>query len=138
MKQLTESEDNLHCYFLVKNGKPFAVSILEVSHALPKSDKPWLKLLNITLQPSLLPIGDNSSETLKEAFSVLAHSITHAIDLIFHELPSKKLKIYGRTPEMVSLFRAIISAGFLDAALDAIQLTIKLEGNWLVLAKIEA
>ena len=137
LKQLTESEDNLHCYFLVKNGKPFAVSILEVSHALPKSDKPWLKLLNITLQPSLLPIGDNSSEILKEAFSVLAHSITHAIDLIFTK-SFKKLKIYGRTPEMVSLFRAIISAGFLDAALDAIQLTIKLEGNWLVLAKIEA
>jgi hypothetical protein len=136
LKQLTERERDLHGYFLVENGKHFAASVLEVSHALLKSDRPWLKLLNITIRPALLPIGDNSSEILKEAFSVLAHSISHAIELIFHEHPSTKLKIYGRTPEMVSLFRAIISAGILDAALDAIQLTIKLEGNWLVLAKI--
>jgi hypothetical protein len=136
LKQLTKREKNHHCYFLVKKGNPYASSLLEVSHALPTSDKPWLKLLNITLQPSLLQIGDNSPETLKEAFLVLAYSITHAIGLIFHEHPSTKLKIYGRTQEMVYLFKAIISTGKLDKELDALQLAPKLEGNWLVLAKI--
>jgi len=62
LKELTEREKNLHCYFLVKNGKTFASSILEVSHALPQSERPWLKLLNLTLRPGLLPRGDNSSE----------------------------------------------------------------------------
>jgi hypothetical protein len=137
LKQQTECEDNLHCYFLVKNGNGFASSILEVSHALPKSDKAWLKLLNITIQPSLLPIGDRATEIFKEAFTVLAYSISHAIELISHEHPSKELKIYGRTPEMVSLFKAIISTDVLNTVLDTFQLAIRLEGNWLVLVKVE-
>jgi hypothetical protein len=82
-----------------------------------------------------LPRGDNSLEILKEGYLVIARSIMHSIELIFHELTATKLKIYGRTPEMVSFFKGIISAGFLDAALDAINLTMKLEGNWLVIAK---
>jgi hypothetical protein len=137
LKQLTEREKNLHSYFMVKKGVPYASSIIEVSHALPQSDKPWLKLLNLTLRPGLLPKGDDSEEILKEGFSVIAFSVTHAVELIFHELPATKLKIYGRTTEMISFFKGIISSGFLDAALDAINLNMKIESNWLVIAKNE-
>ena len=134
LKLQSEREENLHCYFLVKNGNRFASSVLEVSHALPNSDKPWLKLLNITLCPSLQP-PYKAVEALKEAFSVLVHSITHVVELIFHEHPSKELKIYGRTPEMVSLFEGVVSSGILDTPLDALQLSIRIESKWLVLSR---
>jgi hypothetical protein len=138
LKRQTENEKDLHCYFLVKNGNNFASSILEVSHALPKSNKPWLKLLDISLQPSLLPVEGKEYTALKEAFLVSAYSISHAIGLIFNELPSKELKVYGRTPEMKNLFTAIVSTTELDQALDLFQLSIRLEGSWLILERNEA
>jgi len=129
-------DKDIYCYFLVKKGNMFASSLLEVAHAMPNSSNPWLKLLDITLQPSLLPLEGKTTEALKETFLVLGQSIVHVIGLTFDEHPSTKLKIYGRTAEMRNLFAAIISTGILDSALEALHLSAALEGNWLVLTKI--
>lgn len=140
LKSLAEKEENFHCYFLVRKGQKVASSLLEISHAMPNSEKPWLKLLNITLSPKILPLNGgekNIALVLKEAFEVLASSASHAIELIFHEHPSVELKIYGRTPEMWGLFTGIISSGILDSVLEPFGLTPRLEGKWLVFAKIE-
>ena len=60
-KQQTHIGQNLHGYFLIKKGNDYASSLMEFSHAMPKSKKPWLKLLEITLQPSLLPQNKTKS-----------------------------------------------------------------------------
>lgn len=122
---------DINHYFVVKKGDTVASSLLETSHAMSRSSAAWLKLLNITLRPSLLVDPDN----LREAFTVLAASITHSIDLIFQEHPSKELKIYGRTTEMRNLFRAIVSAGKIDSVLEKYKLNAKIAGTWLVLEK---
>jgi hypothetical protein len=135
LKHQTESIDNLHCYFLVKKDTLVASSILEVTHAMPKSDDPWLKLLNITFRPIFLPQDTKPTEIIKETIEVLIFSIVHVIELIFHEHPSTKLKIFARTPEMNNFFQMIVGLDKLETALDPLQLSIRLEGRWLVLVK---
>lgn len=135
LRAQTENHDHIHCYFLLKNGCDSASAILEVSHACATSAKPWLKLLNITLRPSLLPKENWSAKEMKQAFEVVVYCITHSIRLIFNEHPSQELKIYGRTQEMINLFEGIVSTGQLDTVLEAIGLSVKIEGRWLVLFK---
>lgn len=136
-KQLVESEKNIHCYFLVKDGSLFASSLLEISYAMPESENAWLKLLNITLQPSLfLALERKTLDGISEAYPVIAHSIIHVLTLTFKEHPSKVLKIFGRTEEIRGLFVLIVSGGILNSALEMLGLSVKLEGNWLVLTKI--
>lgn len=135
LKLQAEREANLHCYFLVKNGTSVASSVLEVSHAMPASQDPWLKLLNISFRPIFLPQESKPTEIIKETIEVLVFSIAHVIELIFHEHPSTKLKIFARTPEMYSFFQVIVGTEKLDTVLDPLQLSIKLEGKWLVLEK---
>lgn len=136
-KQLVESEKNLHCYFLVKDGCSFASSLLEIAHAMPESESAWLKLLNITLQPSLsLALDRRTLEGFKEAFPVIAQSIIHVLKLTFEEHPSKVLKIFGRTEGIRELFVLIVSGETLHPVLEDLGLSAKLEGNWLVLTKV--
>jgi len=138
LKQQVEKEKNFHCYFLVKTGNIYASSLLEISHALPKAEDSWVKLLNITLQPSLLPMSSGiSAENFREAVNVLAYSITHAISLIFEEHRAKILKIYLRTNEMEELAKALISTGKLEMTAESYQLTARLEGRWLIIERIK-
>lgn len=137
LKQQTEREKHFYCYFLVRDGAEFASSLLEISHAMPKSKSAWLKLLSITIRPSLIYAADGDAANFKEAFTVLAFSITHAMELMFREHKSKELKIYGRTPEMVYFFKAIVSTGQLDTVLDTLGVDARLEGRWLVLSRDE-
>ncbi len=132
LKKEAETQQDIHCYFIVKKGETVASSLLETSYAMPKSSAPWVKLLDITLRPSLLTL---EREKLREAYIILAYSITHAIDLIFNEHPSNLLKILGRTVEMLGLLQAIVSTGEIDSVAAKYQLDAKIEGKWLVLAK---
>lgn len=137
IRQLTLEEKNLHGYFLVKDGNSFASALLEISHAMPGTDAAWLKLLNITLQPSLsFALEQRTLGGFNEAFPVLTQSIIHVLKLTFDEHPSKVLKIYGRTEEVRGLFAAIASSGVLSSGLEMFGLSVKFEGNWLVLTKI--
>jgi hypothetical protein len=138
IQKITKDTNNqdMYGYFLVKKGDAYASSLMEISHALPKTKKSWLKLLEITLRPALLPRDGISGDLMKEAFLVLSNSIACAINLIFDEHPSSKLKIYGRTNEMQSLFANIlVNSKKLEKELSNFGLSIGLEGKWLLVAK---
>lgn len=136
-RQQAEETKDAYWYFIVENGQNVASSLIEVVHAMPRSDKPWLKLLDIDLKPSLVAAccDDVDGEALRKAARVLGTSIAHAIGLIFSDLPSRELKVYGRTSEMMMLFRAIVSMGSLDSVLESAGLSVRLESKWLVLAR---
>lgn len=134
LKQLAGKESNVHGYFLVKKKNTCASSLLEVAHALPNFKKPWLKLLQITLRPSLLP-ASNGGKVSEEAAKVLVNSVSHAIDLIYKEHPSSELKVYGRTLEMKALFDCMVESPDLIKQMDNIGLGVKTEGNWLIILK---
>lgn len=136
-KALAEQDPNNHCYFLVETGSNIASSLLEFSHAKPKSARPWLKMLRLTLAPplSVSLVDPSDIEMLKKTFLVVASSVTHAIELIFHTHPSSMLKIYAKDQEMLGFFRSMVTNGTIDPLLDAIELKARLESRWLVLEK---
>ncbi len=136
LKNQYETEKDIHNYFLVKEGNLFASSILEMAHAMPKSEDAWLKLLSLTLRPALMPREGMGTDAMTEGFTTIVSSVVFAVAFIFNEHLSKELKIFGRTPEIRRLFDAIITSGILNSELDRLGLMGKLEGNWLVLTKI--
>ena len=136
LKHQITKEADFHCYFLVKDGEDFASSLIEVSHAMPRSENPWLKLFNITLRPYLLPSIDGNVNNLTDTLRVITFSITHTLELMFKDHEAQKLKIFGRTTEMIIYFQIVAEGGHLDEILDILHLEAKIEGRWLVLSKI--
>ena len=132
--------NNLHNYALVREGCAYASAIIEITHALPNSETPYLKVLDIKLEPNLnLEIQDQEDESvLKQIFDVQMYALIYSITLIFSELPSTKLKIYGRTDLMVGMFNGVISAGKIDDTLSKLGLTIRRESKWLVIDRAES
>lgn len=135
LKKQSETEKDIHNYFLVKEGSLVASSLLEMAHAMPKSEDAWLKFLSLTLHPSITPREGMGIEAMTEGFTVIVSSVVFAIGLIFTKHVSKELKIYGRTSEICKLFDGIISSGVLNTELDKLGLLGRLEGKWLVLTK---
>lgn len=139
LRQQADKEKNSHGYFLVPSGEKIASSVVEFSHAMPQSKKPWLKLLNIWLAPKFLPTDNGEEEIdiegLKEVLGVLAASIMFAVKLTYDELPSAELKIFGRTSHMRQLFTNVILASEIEGAFDKAGLKARIEGKWLCIAK---
>jgi hypothetical protein len=120
-------------YGLVDVQQGYPVALLELIHARPESDAPWLKLLNLYVEPRLdvekRELGDSS--TISEAAEVVVASITEALILTFEDLPSAQLKIYGRTEQMKGFFEGLVAT--FDDPVPGIK--VKLEGRWLVFDK---
>lgn len=127
-----------HAYCFLDESNSYARSIVEVTHVLPKSNEhSRLKLLDITLEPNLnFEAKENpSEEMIKDSFNVISSSIIESLLLTYDELPSKGLKIYGRTNLMIGMFDRIISSGKMDEVLERCGLNIKQENKWLVIYK---
>lgn len=84
-------DKNQYAYAFIQNEKVDALLLL--SHACPQSDRSWLKVLEITLSPTLV---DNeapvSADTLIKMF---AHIVMDVAEMTDNEHPSNKIKIYS-------------------------------------------
>jgi len=132
------NSDDSHTYCLLDENETYARSIVEVTHILPNSrEHSRLKLLNVTLEPNLnFEANESGSEKIiRESFEVLSSSITESLLLTYETLPSKGLKIYGRTNSMIGMFDRIILSGTLNSTLEKCGLGIKQENKWLVIYK---
>ncbi|MCS3750590.1 hypothetical protein GGQ19_001759 [Salinibacter ruber] len=115
-------------------GDGYARSVLKLTHAEPHSDEPWLKLLQVYLEPRV-DIDQRTSLTqgaLKKAERVLSVSITKAIELTHDDIPAEILKIYGRTEKMRGLLNGIVASLPEDENLPGIE-EVSMHGNWLVI-----
>jgi hypothetical protein len=118
------------------NGGPeYAKALLKITYA--HNRKPaYVKLLEIHLEPELDLDGREQIEfsDRKEARRVVSNALLNSLELIFTDLPSSKLKVYGRTEQMKSFFDLTIDTleeeGSLPDGLD-----IEREGSWLVFDK---
>jgi len=137
-KNHEKNTPDAHTYCLLDESDTYARSIVEVTHVLPNSDEhSRLKLLDITLEPNLNFEANESpsEEMVKSSFEVISLSIIESLLLTYEELPSKGLKLYGRTNRMVGMFDRIVSSGKMDAVLERCGLNIKQENKWLVIYK---
>jgi hypothetical protein len=132
-----KSDSASHTYCLLDENECYARSVVEITQVLPKSDNARLKLLDITLEPNLNVEAkeEGDAETFKETFDILSQSIVESLSLIFSDLPSSELKIYGRTDRMAGMFDRMRTSGKLDDVLARCGLSVRQECKWLVFYK---
>lgn len=124
-----KNSGNTMAYALERDSSPgYACAMLELSHARPESDQPWLKVLSIHVEPCLDVAGDDAPIT--ELAKIAAHAIVESLGLTFEQYPAKKLKVYAEAP---------LNRTFLEGIVGNITITepftITTHGNWLVIDK---
>ena len=129
-KRLHDDTGTLHVYALVDEAKPdHAVAIIELNHAMPKGNEPWLKMMSVTLQPmydSVLELVE-----LKDLAKISARCITESYALIFEEHPSAILKVIGNNTLTIDFLR------FVATTLQDSNIKAKTQGQWLVIEKCD-
>ena len=129
-KQIAKKEvgnDDAFSYAVVDESNPrVAKALLDITHARKKSHSPWLKVVQIRLEPSLDAAGTTFDP--RAASKIVGVALVEAFGLTLANHPSKELKVYAEHP---------IDRGFLEALaanmapLDGIE--VSAHGNWLVL-----
>jgi hypothetical protein len=113
----------------------YAKALLKLTYAHNLTD-PYVKLLEIHLEPNLdLENREHIESSLRrEARSVVSHALINSLELTFEDLPSSRLKVYGRTEQMRTFFDFTLDSlaenGLLPDGLD-----IERQGYWLVFNK---
>ena len=95
-----------HLYGIVGAGESHPKALVELVHARAKSNTPYLKFLNMHFEPRLDTL-DVGGDGFSEVIGTISAAIVHSIGLIFSDLPSYQLKVYGRGDEMKSVCDAI-------------------------------
>jgi len=123
------SEENLYAYAITSGtNKNHAHAILELSHARPQSDAPWLKVLSIHVEPDLDVSRMPADIQMLADISVLA--IKECLRLAFTAHKSETLKVYAEEPISLPFLQ------WITAPLSK-ELTISTHNRWLVLSGLE-
>jgi len=125
------SQPNYFAY-VIKDGDKFD-ALLNVVHALPKSNVSWLKIFDMLITPEYI-LGDGNFTAL---IDTLAASIIEPIELIFSEEHgnAKEIKTYARTESMIKLFKSLENNKIIQEKLGKINLVCLQQGNWLIFRK---
>jgi len=123
------SEKQTFLWELCHKGAEVPSAVVEVADA-SKSKDPSFKLLTIYLEPRLiLDCKDEiRKEDLEEITSVYMYALVNSLKLA-EANGTMKLKIYGRTEEMRSLFDALV----LSTDSEGTGVTIYRQSKWLVI-----
>nr|VFJ42317.1 MAG: hypothetical protein BECKFW1821A_GA0114235_100177 [Candidatus Kentron sp. FW] len=120
-------DHNTYAYAIVDDSKPdSARAILELSHARPNSDSPWLKVLSIHLEPNLDVSENDVDISIMAEISILA--LRECLGLAFSTHPSDTLKVYAGTPLSLKFLRG------LSEPLKDVGINVSTHRNWLVLS----
>lgn len=128
--QSTAGRGRAYCYALVREDSPtIAVALLSISYARPETNSPWLKVLEMRLEPQLDAMADNDDEeeTLVKLSEILGAILLETFRLAHADFPSKELKVYGELPA-TRQFMEGIAVSLRDKGIKA-----KAHGNWLIL-----
>lgn len=127
-------EKDYHVYSVMGADRS-TVAIVEISHVLPNSDKPWVKMLDIHPSPKHVMESEESDDVYRELIQIMAYVIVQSITLIFKELESKEVKMYCRTETMRAICRNFIFDKEFNDTLSDLNLKSKMARNWLIITK---
>lgn len=121
-------DNNTYVYALVRTATPdSACALLDLSHAQPHSEAPWLKVLDITVEPRL---DVNESPDIAELSSIAAAAIVETLGLTFEKHPSTQLKVYGDSPLTKDFLE-----GIAGAMAPTLNISVSGHNKWLVIDK---
>lgn len=127
-KRLNDDTGSLHVYAITSQELGnHAVAIIELNHAMPKSDNGWLKMMSMTVQPIFdVSVGQADNHTLA---IIAARCITESYGLIFNEHPSATLKVVGNNSISIDFLKAIATT------LQDLKIKAYTQGQWLVIER---
>jgi len=121
-----QCDKNLYTYALTQKENPdLASAILEISHACPTAEAPWLKLLAINIAPSFDAVYTPDSRVLAK---IVATAITESFELTFTDCVSEQLKVYCATPFSIEFVEGVCSG---IKNFDGVNFSTS--GNWFVI-----
>jgi len=120
-----------HAYAYVGTGGTYDGIVL-LSHACPKSDRSWLKMLELTLAPNFA--DPNNPPPLKDLFEIGGVVLTEVFELSSDILRSKSVKIYGDSIMEARIWREIANPSILPEN-TKLPFDVSSHGAWLVLKR---
>lgn len=117
---------------VVENGRDSAAALLVVSHAKARSDKAFLKMLDVYVQPNL-NLAD-SEPNYSELAWIAATAIIGCLGLTYDDFPSHQLKLHTAFPLDTAFMSAITAVIFGQGEL-AEHYEVSHQSNWLVVTK---
>lgn len=117
---------------VVEDGNPHASALIVVSHARPNSNKSFLKMLDMYVQPNLNLA--NAGPNYAQLAWISATAILGCLRMTDHEYPSKQLKIHAQFPLDKEFLTAVQTAMLSDPELSEL-FDVEMHPNWLVITK---
>lgn len=114
-------------YGVFEQGNDAAAALVNVTHARPKSNSPWLKVLAIYVEPHLDVA--NAEPNIEKLAWIAATAVTGAIGLTYDEMPADEVKIWANVPMTKEFLGAVSTALF------GTKFGVSSHGNWLVVTK---
>ncbi len=124
-----DSQQYVYAYVYIGTTGSFDGLAL-LSHALPKSTSPWLKVLELTLAPGFINV-DNPAP-LDELIKIAASVVTEVFELTSDRHKSSSVKIYGDSVMDVRIWKSVAQKlqGNVNMPFDTSS-----HGRWLVLER---
>ena len=124
-------QDKNHLWELRTKETGMIRAVVEMTDARNSKD-PSFKFLNIYLEPRLILDFKEEirKEDIEEVIDIFAYAMMASFD-VAKDNGTTKLKIYGRTNEMVSLFDSLV----LNTGTDELDFTLYRQSNWLVIER---
>jgi len=114
-------------YGVFSDGAAVASALVTLVHARPKSQNPWLKLMDVYVEPSL-DVAQAEPNVGQLAW-IAATAVTGALALTYDVMGAKELKIWANVP-MTKEFVTAVSTALFDGAF-----VVGSHGNWLIVTR---
>lgn len=123
-----DGEDGLAYGIFSKNSKK-AAAIIEVVYT--QSGRKWLKMLNLTLSPTLIAgfIASNGGVDREALIAVYTAAVVGTLHLAGSH-PSKTVKLYGRSGSLFTFLQGL--AAYLKEHSGLQGISVSVDGRWLV------
>jgi hypothetical protein len=118
---------------VVEDDNQSASALLVVSHAKPKSDNAFLKMLDVFVQPNL-NLADTEPKYPELAW-IAAVAIIGCLGLTYADYPSRQLKMHTAFPLDNAFMIGLTTAIFRDDSNWAENYELSAHGSWVVLTK---
>jgi hypothetical protein len=138
----TTSAPDSHCYAVLNKGEEYATALFSLTHALPQSPEPWVKVLDMRTSPCLdlrVPesIGDSIFDRREMIGKVIPFGLINILKLTYSTHLANKLKIWGNKQVDLDLFKIFKDLLSSDAELNHTDLGFEFDtySNWLEINK---